>query len=218
MTGTMSLADLAQDLRASIHDAADVFVNSDDMARLLRVAAQAFNRHRPRTLVGSLMVEAGRSSYPAPDDIYLYKSGLWGVTPQPKFWDRNWPGPAPDVRLVDVAQDVAPEGAGNGKQLLFSFAPTQRHIAAFGSECRYYYLACHQLSDSANGTTISAGDRALLVLRAQVEAMRELSMRNSKKPVQLRDGLHSGPKNMTPSALYEKLLQEWESNVKGLAL
>ncbi|MGC8165252.1 hypothetical protein ACP3WT_27055, partial [Salmonella enterica] len=75
----------------------------------------------------------------------------------------------------------------------------------------------HHIDEQASKTTISPGDRDLLILRAQAEAMREMVMRNIKKPVQQRDGLNSAPKNMTPSAFYDKLMEEWARRVRRLA-
>lgn len=210
MAGTMSMADLADDLRASLHDAADVFVTAGDMERLLATAALDFNRHRPRTLLAKLTVEADRMEYPAPADCYLFKSSLWGIAPvmRAKPWEKQWPGPMPDVRMVDV------EG---GRELHLTPAPSAHQVAVLGSEFRFYYFGNHVIGATAAGTTIHPGDRFLLLLRAQAEAMRELMMRNSKKPVQMRDGLHSAPKNMTPAAWYERLMDEWCEKVQRLA-
>lgn len=210
----MSLADLSADLTASLHDAAEVFVDAGDVARLLNTAAQDFNRHRPRTLVGEFSVEIDRLQYPAAEGIYLYKSSLWGHAPRVNYWDRAWPGPAPDVTLIDgMLADGSP-----GKLLQLSLPPSWKQISAFGNDFRYFYLGCHVIGAEASGTTLNAGDRFLLLLRAQAEAMREMMMRNIKKPVQMRDGLQSAPRNMTPAALYEQLMKEWEMKVKGLAV
>jgi hypothetical protein len=103
---------------------------------------------------------------------------------------------------------VAAVNEGSAWSLVFDPAPTQAHLDAYGSTFRFWYYGTH--SADANGSTLAAPDRPLLLLRAQAEAMRELSMRNINKPVQLRDG-HSGqPRNSTPAALYRELLAEWE--------
>ena len=80
--------------------------------------------------------------------------------------------------------------------------------------CNFHSPACSArlvmpLSDTAANTTILAGDRELLLLRGQAEAMRELAMRGVAKPVQLRDGLGMGPRNAHPAALYDALLCEF---------
>lgn len=210
MPGTMSREDLVADLQTSLHDAAEVFVDPNDMARLLDTAAQDFNRHRPRTLLGTLTVEVGRMVYPAPDDLYLFKSSLWGIAPIPraKPWERQWPGPLPDVRQVDL---------GEARELHLTPTPTALQVMTLGSEFRYYYFGKHAIGDDATQTTLHQGDRFLLLLRAQAEAMRELMMRNIKKPVQMRDGLHTAPRNMTPAALFSTLMHEWEAKVQRMA-
>ncbi len=210
MAGTMSLADLKSDLTASLHDAAEVFIGATDMDRLLDVAAQDFNRHRPRTLLGSFTVVAGTMIYPAPASLYIFKSSLWGIAPTPKAkpWERAWPGPLPKVQSVE---------GESGPELHLTPEPTQHQVSMLGSDYRFYYFGRHVIDAAAANTTIHPADRWLLLLRAQAEAMRELVMRNMKKPVQMRDGLHSGPKNMTPSAWYKFLMDEWESKIERLA-
>lgn len=210
MAGSMSRADLVADLTASLHDAAEVFVNAGDMARLLDIAALDFSRHRPRTLLGTITAEVGRMAYPAPVNLFLFKSSLWGVAPVPraKPWQRQWPGPMPDVRLVD---------GESGRELHLTPEPTQLQVMALGSEFRYYYFGKHVIGETAAETTLNDGDRFLLLLRAQAEAMREMTIRNIKKPVQMRDGLHSSPRNMTPAALHAELMKEWEAKVSRLA-
>lgn len=206
MPGSMSRADLKVDLVASLHDAMDVFVGADDMDRLLDTAALDFSRHRPRTLAGTLTVEAGRMTYPAPADLYLFKSSLWGIAPvqRAKPWERTYSGPSPDVRRID---------GPDGPELHLTPAPTQQQLNMLGSEFRFYYFARHTIGDTAAETTLHDGDRGLLLLRAQAEAMRELTIRNIGKPAQMRDGLRSAPRNMTPAALHVELMREWEAKV-----
>ncbi|WP_132259472.1 hypothetical protein [Paucimonas lemoignei] len=203
----MSMGDLVADLKASLHDAGEVFVAAGDMERLLKVSALDFNGYRPRTLLGKLTVEAGRMAYPAPDDCYLFKSSLWGIAPavRAKPWEKQWPGRLPDVRMIDGAA---------GKELHLTPEPSAHQVAVLGSEFRFYYFGNHVIGDTADKTTIHPGDRFLLLLRAQAEAMRELMIRNIKKPVQLRDGLQSAPKNMTPAAWYERLMAEWAEKMQ----
>lgn len=200
------MADLKADLAASLHDAAEV-LEDPDMERLLNTAAQDFNRHRPRTLLGTLTVEVDRMVYPAPADLYLFKSSLWGIAPvrRAKPWERAWPGTLPTVKAVDGA---------DGRELHLVPAPSAHQVGTLGSEFRYYYFGKHMVDADASNTTILPGDRALLMLRAQAEAMRELAMRNITKPVQLRDGTNSAPKNMTPAAMFTALMREWESKME----
>lgn len=203
MPGTMSRADLVGDLKTSLHDAASVFTSpaDADFERMIDLAALAFSRIRPRTLLGSVTVTAGTALYAAPEGILAYKSDAWSDGKMPSPWEPNYPGRLPSVRLI--------EDAGT-KKLAFTPAPTALQIGLFGAAFPFYYLAAHVVATSASGTSISAGDRDLLILRAQVEAMRELAMRNLGKPVQMRDGLSGMTRNGTPSYLYETLLAEFE--------
>jgi hypothetical protein len=108
----------------------------------------------------------------------------------------------PKVRFTEVA-------AGSYK-LSLEPSPSAAQIAVLGSDFRYYYFARHliDVADAAK-TTVLASERHLLLLRAQAEAMREMAMRNIAKPVALRDGISSGPRNGTPAALHAALLAEF---------
>lgn len=204
MPGTMARADLVADLKASLHDAAEVFTTAadGDFARLLDVAALDFARVRPRTLVGSATLAAGQSDYAMPADFYLYKADLWAdPSRMGPPWAKTWPGRLPSVRVAFV------DGV---RTLLLQPPPSAQQIALLGAEFRYYYLAKHVIGADAADTSIDAGDRGLLLLRAQAEALRELAMRNVGKPVAMRDGLTSTPRNGTPSHLYAVLMAEFE--------
>lgn len=202
----MSQADLVADLKASLQDSASVFTaaNDEDFKRHLTTAALEFLRLRPRTLLGSLELIADLADYAAPADFYAIKSPLWGIAPKPRGrpWERAWPGKLPIVRAVEVS---------GVRKLYLDPPPSAAQISALGSEFRYYYYAAHVIhaTDGAQ-TTIQPGDRGLLLLRSQAEALREMALRNLKKPVALRDGLGSAPRNGTPAALYEALLDEFE--------
>lgn len=209
MAGSMSRADLAQDLKTSLHDAADVFAAEGDMERLLDIAVLDYSRHRPRTQLGSLTLEIGRMAYPAPADCYLFKSSLWGIAPIPRGrpWERTWAGPMPDVHLIDGA---------DGLELHLTPAPTAPQISALGSEFRFYYFCTHAIGEQAAQTTVRVADRDMLLLRAQAEAASEMVSRNLNKPVQMRDGLHAAPKNMTPAAWCESLMVRWNKKMLRL--
>lgn len=206
MAGSMSEADLVADLKASLNDAATVFTAASDadFKRHLAVAGIAFARRRPRTMVGSLTLVADQAAYAVPSGFVGYKSSLWGIAPKvrAKPWESTWPGPMPTVRYVEV---------DDAKKLYFDPPPSAAQINALGSEFRYYYYAAHVISATADSTTILPGERPLLLLRGQAEAMRELAFRGSKKPVSLRDGYSGAPKNGTPSYLFEALMREFEA-------
>lgn len=205
MPGTMSRPDLVDSLKGSILDAATIFTEPNDGAfrRHLDAAAADFRRIRPRTLVGSVTVVADQADYTLPTGFLGLKSSLWGIAPQVRVkpWDKAWPGRLPRAEAANV---------GGVDKLYLTPPPTSQQIALLGAEYRFFYFAAHVIGDVAAGTTIAAGDRCLLIQRAQVEALRELAMRNMGKPVSVNDGLSGTPKNGTPGYLAIALLREWE--------
>jgi hypothetical protein len=101
---------------------------------------------------------------------------------------------------------------GTGWALVLDPAPTLVQIAVWGSTCKFWYFSQLAIGATANDTTVPTAARGLLLLRAQAEAMRELAIHQSNKPVSMRDGLSGTPRNSTPAALHEMLLRLfWES-------
>lgn len=203
----LTAAQLLPDYRASLNDARTVFADDDsDFLRHLRVAAAALSREkRPRTALASITVQAGVNEYAdVPDDLITPKVSTWANTGA-VVW-RLPPTPPPVLTVL---------GEGAGRVLLLTPAPTVEQINCWGSTLRYYYLGEHAITDDATTSTLHSKDRALLYLRAQMEAMRELSFRNYKKPITLRggDGLGGAvaSKNQTPPALWDLLRQEYEA-------
>ena len=200
---SMARASLVADLKASLQDAASVFTAASDadFVRHLDRAALDLGRRRPRTLLGEVTLVAEQAAYAAPGDMLAFKVDTWGQHGiQP--WEDHYPGRLPQVRLVELAA---------AKVLAFSPAPTAAQIGILGASYGFYYLAAHAIGDAAADTTVADGDRGVLLLRAQAEACRELAMRGMTKPVALRDG-HSGtPRNSTPSALWQALMDEFEA-------
>lgn len=201
MPGTMSRADLVADLKASLRDAATTFTAAADadFVRHLDKAAADSHRVRPRTLIGEVSLLAGEGEYAAPADILRFKSAIWGVrgasSPQP--WDKSWPGPLPRCRLID------------GNQLSLTPVPSAQQLGLLGNAYRFYYVAKDAIGDAAENTTIAPVDRDLLLLRAQAEALLELSLRDSVRPVQVGGGYGQQAKTGTPAALHEQLMTEW---------
>lgn len=203
MAGSMSAADVVDDLKRSIGDAGSAFnaAADADWLRLLAVALVGMQGKRPRTLLGTLTLTADEPSVlVTQSDFVQYKTNVWGTRP-PRPWEPCYPGALPRVQAVN---------SGTGWALMFDPAPTYKHIAAYGSTFKFWYFGAHSLGATPELTTLPAADRPLLLLRAQAEAMRELSMRNINKPVALRDGYSGTPRNSTPAALYAALLEEWE--------
>lgn len=205
MPGSMSQADLIGDLKSSLQDAASIFTaaSDGDFKRHLNTAALDFVRARPRKFLGSLTVIADLSTYDSPDDLVKFHSHLWGIVPvtRARPWERIWPGRLPEVHVAEIE---------SVRKLVLTPAPSLQQITVLGADFRYYYFAKHAIDADPAKTTIAAGDRQLLLLRAQAEAMRELAIRNLHKPVQLRDGAGQGARNGTPAALFEALLDEFE--------
>lgn len=209
MAGTMSESDLVADFKASLNDAANVFTAASDadFKRHLAAAALAFCSKRPRTLVGTLTLIAEQAQYDAPAGLHAPKSHLWGIAPRMKAqpWEKTWTGRLPDLRVVEGATPAA-------RKLQLDPPPTAHQIAVLGAEFRFYYFATHTIAADAANTSIAAGDRGLLILRAQAEAMRELAQRNVQRPVVVRDGFGSQTRNGTPGHLYEKFLEEFRGH------
>lgn len=204
MAGTMSQADLVEDLKRSFHDAASAMsAPADaDWLRCLGVALVAMQAKRPRTLLGTLSLQPEVDTYAVTaTDFASYKTHQWGGRP-PKPWAAEYPGPLPRVAAVQ---------SGGAWLLVFDPAPTWLHIQAYGSAFRFWYFGTHSLGADAASSTLASADRPLLLLRAQAEVLRELTLNHLNKPVQLRDGFSGTPRNSTPSALYAQLLAEWEA-------
>lgn len=195
--------------KASLLDAAAQFTEADDGAfkRHLAIAAREIARSkRPRTLAAALPLTAGIGMYDAPADLLDVKVADWGMVRNAQPW--NFPrGPMPVLGLWQPAPDLP-------AQLRVSPPPSDVQITAFGASMPFYYMAAHSLPDTG-ATSITDRELNVLILRAKVEAMRELSIRSSMKPTTLRAGQGMGDasmsKNMTPPALFEAFMKEYEA-------
>jgi hypothetical protein len=206
MPGTMSEADLVDDLKASLFDTASVFESEADadFKRFLAQALPDMGVKRPITRLGTLTLVADQSRFEVgEEDFAQLKTDLWREPARlPKPWDPNHPGALP---RVSAQRD------GGSWWICLEPAPTALHLAALGDTFKFYYFATHAIAEEAADTTISEQDRGLLLLRAQAEAMLALALRHAGKPVQLRDGLSGVARNSTPAALHEQLLKRfWE--------
>lgn len=203
---SMLLAALVADLKAALAEAAGQFrADADgDFVRLLQLAVLDMQVKRPITKPASVQLMPMQDRYlVAQPDFAALKTHLWAapaLTPKP--WEPTYPGPVP---RVGAQWDM---GAW---WLELQPAPTMRQLAVWGSELRFWYFACHVLSDVPGHTTLAQADRGLLLLRAQAEAMRELAVRNVAKPQQMRDGYSGTPRNGTPSALFRVLMNEFRA-------
>lgn len=206
MPGTMSQADLVADLKESLHDTADVFASTGDPAfiRFLNQALPAMQCKRPVTRLGqvSLVVDQPSYSLAAYADFATFKTHAWdSVRTVLKPWDTGYPGAVPRVR---AHRDL------DAWYLVFDPAPNSAQVAAWGAAFKFWYFGTHTIGATAPETTVALADRGLLLLRAQVEAMRELALQHANKPVSMRDGLSGTPRNSTPAALHRELLNLFE--------
>lgn len=192
--------DVIERFRASLLDAAQAFQPAD-LVRLVDVAVVAYSERRPLEREGVLKVHARRAIYPCPPDLECVLACHWGraekTTRQP--WDDNYPGHLPELSVSSTYM---------GTVLKLSPAPNADLIARIGEACHYTYGAVHRLDDA--GSSLTDGAVPLVILRAQVEAMRELAQKAVTRPMQMRDGLSAMPRNGTPAALYRYLLEEFE--------
>ncbi|HYE71575.1 MAG TPA: hypothetical protein VD932_08650 [Aquabacterium sp.] len=201
MPGTMSEADLVADLKVSLFDAATPFTSEANDAAFKRFLQQALpdmQVKKPLTKLGQLELVAGTPRYAAAADFASLKIDLWRDPAKlPRPWEATYPGALPQV---------CPAWDGDAWWIQFEPAPTSAQISVLGATFKYYYFAKHVVAAAAADTTVNPQDRGLLLLRAQAEAMLGLATRNAGKPVQLRDGLSGAPRNSTPAAMFQTLM------------
>jgi len=206
----MTLSALAQDLRSSIHAAADVFstANNEDFKRLIQAAALYHHQVRPRIKRGQITLISGQQDYPAPSDLIRVKSTNWGrsakLNVQP--WNVGYPKTNPKLRLVEN---------NDGRLLEISTLPSEAELINIGTDCQYYYSAQHQVNDDADGTTIKQEDRALLLLRAQAEVCLELNLRGLNRPLSINNGITKKSQTGSPVLLAERLIALWHQSAGG---
>lgn len=198
---TITRAEVLADYRASLGSATSEFhAGADaDLLRHLRVACAAVALKRRAVVHAALSWYVGGTVYqPVPDELVRVEGVDW---PGPEAFNPGAGIAYPPPPRLTVGQTPA------GRALIVAPFPTAAHLAA-SPTLAYQYTRAYVLAETAEDTTLPDSDRDLVVLRAQVEAMRELALRSHQKPVQMR-GMQSN--NMQPSALYEKLLAEFRA-------
>jgi hypothetical protein len=219
---TMTLASLVAELKATLHDSAAVFKAADDadFVRFLQRALPDMQHKRPLTKLGRLDLEADVASFTVLEtDFAALKTDLWRNPARlPKPWEPNYPGALPRIDAareeVGVSTwDTYYNEVRQGRwRIHFDPPPSPALLACLGRQFQFWYFARHEIGEHESGTSIAPTDRGLLLMRAQVEALKELTLRNLTKPVQLRDGLSGTPRNSTPAALHTELLRLfWET-------
>lgn len=199
------ISDLKTRLNASLQDAASVFDDAD-FDRHIRVALRAMAlEKRPRRVSTVLDLSANEGEYDAPADLVAFDRLVWTNEHARQPWERGYTGPAPTATVLRQS---------SGNLIVLQPPPDRRQVEALGGSVRMFYRADHETSGagaSEEVTTLAESDIDLVILRAQVEAMRELAFRNVTKPVELRGGGLSQPRNGTPGALFSDLLAEWRA-------
>ncbi len=203
----MTLNDLIIDLKTSLMASHKAFVKETEeettavFSRLLYIAAADMHRVRPCTRCGTLDLVAGVNTYDAPDDLYEFKITTWGddVRRKSKPWDPNY-------KYINPSVSIHTDGAV--KKIVIDHTPTATDLILNGAKFYYYYYAQHELTETTS--TIADCDKHLLILRAQAEAMRELSFRNLYSTTRVKSGT-SKPNLGNPADLHIQLMNEFEA-------
>lgn len=200
----MSQADLVADHKAALMDAASFFTAAAD-ADFKRHLKHAATDLGARTFVRhvTLTITAGQAYYAAPADLVaIAASGDALASRQPPWQDSS--GPLPEATIARTSA---------GRQICLTPAPTATHVAVTGGSYTVSYFADHVIDADAANTTVPTAHRALLLKRAAAEALRELAARNVVKPLSVRDGATNGPRNGTPAALWQAIMNEFDVGV-----
>jgi hypothetical protein len=188
---------------------ADATAQQPHLDRQLDAATADFNRVAPRLVSTTLTLVADTANYAAPADALRWHSTeLIDDQAEKVPWDefRLQTVPTPFLTVVEGTRCWQ-----------FRPTPTTFMLDRIGSVYPYTYVAGHKLSETEAETTLQTEQLPLLILRAQVEALRELAIRNAHKPIAVRDGMHSQTKNGTPAAIAEQFMRLWEQLVRPAA-
>lgn len=197
----MNLSSFTAQYKASLLDSVRAFAEAD-YPRHVATALAALSSVKPQRRMAIVRLEPGRSLYLCPADLTRVHACWWGRSHKAhgRPWDDDYPGALPEWRVVTTA--------ANERLLRCHPAPSGKQLLVLGNACEIEYHADHVLTE--NECSLDAEELDLLLLRAQAEAMRELSMKNATTAYQLREGISATPKNGTPAYLYQELLAEFE--------
>lgn len=199
---TLKRSDVIQTHCETLRDARNAFTDegTGPFERHIDRALQDLPRVRPRLVHATLTLEAGLSLYDLPADFIAYNSTPWHARWRELVKRHHLP-PLPRPAKVQI---------GSEYRLQIMPAPTASLINQFGSEYSYVYHGQYTLKDDPTQSNVEPNDLHLLLLRAQAEAMRELSNRNTYKPKALGPG-PSAASNTTPAALYQQYMADFEA-------
>lgn len=200
-------------LESSLLDAVKIFGDNaaawnPHLERHLDAAVTDFDRVAPLLEGAQIQLIADAANYAADARaIRFHGSEILDKQQHIDPWDDFR---VPEVPVPSLAR------ISNVKTWVFRPVPTAFILNRIGSIYPFTYFAAHKL-DATDNTTFDARHLPLLVLRAQVEALRELAVRNAHKPVALRDPNYSQIRNGTPAALAEQFMRLWEVQVRQAA-
>ena len=209
---SFTLETAREQLASSLLDARSLFGEDGSAAQgaaldhHLRAAAADFNRVRPRVEAFELTLIADQADYPAPaGSLRFHLAEMVEANAAIEPYDSRRQAQVPLPVLIR---------SSSGRSWRFRPVPTQRLIHALGCRYRYTAIVAHVLADDAGDTTFADADLPLLVMRAQVESLRALAIRNAHKPFTTRDPSYGQTRNSTPAALAQMTLDAWEVQVR----
>ena len=187
---------LIENLKTSLADVAQYIDGKEEY--LINIALDHFTRLCPNIATIELQIKKDIAVYDTPDDFVEFVKLIWAHEYQHSSepWSSDFISHWPEYYSVD-------------NKIHLSIKPSSAQILAAGTQATLFYNAKRTVE------SLSEFQAHLVVLRAMAEAMRLESVRKSNKPVQLRDGHSPGPKNSTPSALYQAFLQEFREGCRG---
>jgi len=201
-----------EQLARSLLDARSIFGEDGSAAQAaalddhLRSAAADYNRVRPRIEPFELTLIADQADYPAPAGaLRFHLAEMVEANAAFEPYDSRHQTQVPLPLLIRTS---------TGRSWRFRPVPTQRLIQSLGCRYRYTAIVAHVLADDAAQTTFEDADLPLLVMRAQVESLRALAIRNAHKPFTTRDPSYGQTRNGTPAALAQTTFEAWEVQVR----
>ena len=204
----MNRPDLLKAYSDSLLDSQRAF-KAEDFERHMDTALRELAQFYPRRMLAELNAMPMQREYECPADLIEVLATHYGRAEkaQRQPWDAGYP----TQRLPEVTVQYRADGS---RYLQVFPAPSYQLLAQIGTVVGYEYSAGHVVTDSYSSLTPVLVH--LAILRAQAEAMRELAMRNSSMPTQVKDSLTNTPANGTPSYLYQLLMDEFYGRVKRI--
>ena len=204
----MNRPDLLKAYSDSLLDSQRAF-KADDFGRHMDTALRELAQFYPRRMLAELNAMPMQREYECPADLIEVLATHYGRAEkaQRQPWDAGYP----TQRLPEVTVQYRADGS---RYLQVFPAPSYQLLAQIGTVVGYEYSAGHVVTDSYSSLTPVLVH--LAILRAQAEAMRELAMRNSTQPTQIKDSLTNTPANGSPSYLYQLLMDEFYGRVKRI--